>query len=81
MIQRLFVCQMYTSDSSYSQDAKDELFSSLQQQWNMKYVTKKSKKIILGEFNGRIGTNGIDTYPENCGKYGLGLMNNEIEER
>ena len=47
----------------------------------MKYVTKISKKIILGEFNGRIGTNGIDTYPENCGKYGSGLMNNEIEEK
>ena len=33
----------------------------------------------MGDFNGKFGTNGIDIYPDNCGKYGMGTMNNEAE--
>lgn len=42
-------------------------------------LPRKTKKIILGDFNEKVSTNGTDTYPEHCGKYGLGLMNDEGE--
>ena len=29
----------------------------------------------MGGFNGKVGTNCIDIYPDNCGKYGVGTMN------
>ena len=61
----------------YSQDEKDELFSLLQQQLNK--LPRKSKKVILGDFSRKVGTNGTDTYSENCGKYGLGMVNDEGE--
>ena len=61
----------------YSQDEKDELFSLLRQQLNK--LPRKSKKIILGDFGRKVGTNGTDTYSENCGKYGLGMVNDEGE--
>ena len=73
----LFIFQIYVPDSSYSQIEKDELFSLLQQQLNK--IPRKSRKIILGDFNGKVGANGIDIYPENCGKFGLGTMNDEGE--
>ena len=49
----------------------------LQQQLNK--LSRKSKEIILVDFNKKVDTNETDTYPENCGKYGLGLMNDEGE--
>ena len=73
----LFVFRIYTPDSSYSQDEKDELFSLLKQQWNK--LPRKSKKTILGDFNRKLGTNGTNTYWENCGKYDLRMMNDEGE--
>ena len=51
------------------------MFSLLQQQLNK--IPRKSRKIILGDFNGKVGANGIDLYPENCGKFGLETMNDE----
>ena len=33
----------------------------------------------MGDFSGTVGTNGIDIYPGNCGKYGVGTMNGEGE--
>ena len=33
----------------------------------------------MGDFHGKVGTNGIDRYPDNCGKYGVGRMNEERE--
>ena len=33
----------------------------------------------MGDFSGTVGTNGIDIYPDNCGKYGVGTMNGEGE--
>ena len=73
----LFVFQIYAPDSSYRQDEKDEFLSLLQQQLNK--LPRKSKKIMLGDFNGKVGTNGTDTYSENCGKYGLGMVSDEEE--
>ena len=31
----------------------------------------------MGDFSGTVSTNGIDIYPDNCGKYGVGPMNGE----
>ena len=50
-----FVFQNWTPDSSYNQDGKDELFSLLQNQLNM--LPRESKKIILGDFYGKVCTN------------------------
>ena len=72
-----FVFQIYAPDSSCSQDEKDELFSLSTQQLNK--LPRKSKKIILGDFNGKVDTNGTDIYSVNCGKYGLEMMNDEGE--
>ena len=55
----------------------DELSFLLQQQLNK--LPRKSKKIILEDFNGKVVNNRTDTYPENCEKYSLGLMNDEGE--
>ena len=75
---RMMMIQLkHMPDSPYCQGPKDEPLSSLQQQLNK--LPRKNKKIILEDFNGKVGTNGTDTYPENCGIYGLGLMNNEGE--
>ena len=71
----LFAFRVYTPDSSYSQDLKDEFCSLLQQQINK--LPRESRKIIMGDFNGKVVTNGIDTYPDNCGKYSVGTMNDE----
>ena len=71
----LFVFQVYAPDSSYSQDLKDEFYYLLQQKINK--LSRKSRKIIMGNFNGKVSTNGIDIYPDNCGKYGAGTMNDE----
>ena len=66
----LSVFQVYASDSSYSQDLKDKFYSMLQQQINK--LPRKSRKIIMGDLNGRVDTNGIHIYADNCGKYGVG---------
>ena len=42
-------------------------------------LSRKSRKIIMADFNGKVGTNGIDIYPRHCGKYGVGTMNDEGE--
>ena len=73
----LSVFQIYAPDSSYSQDLKDGFYFLLQQQINK--LPKKSRKIIMGDFNEKNGTNFIDIYPDNCGKYGVGTMNDEGE--
>ena len=73
----LSVFQIYAPDSSYSQDLKDGFYFLLQQQINK--LPKKSRKIIMGDFNEKVGTNFIDIYPDNCGKYGVGTMNDEGE--
>ena len=73
----LFVFQVYAPDSSYGQDLKDEFYSLLQQRINK--PPRKSGKIIIADFNGKVGTNGIDMYPDNCGKYGVETMNDEGE--
>ena len=69
----LFVFQVYAPDSSYGQDLRDEFYSLLQQQINN--PPRKSRRIFIGEFNGKVGTNGIDMYPDNCGKHGVETMN------
>ena len=33
----------------------------------MNKLLRKSRKIIVGDFSGTVGTNGIDIYPDNCG--------------
>ena len=33
----------------------------------------------MRDFNGKVGTNGIDIYPGNCGKYSVWIMNHEGE--
>ena len=73
----LFVFQIYAPDSFYSPDLKDEFYSLLQQQINK--LPMKSIKINMGDFYGNVGTNGIDIHPDNCGKYGVGRMNDEEE--
>ena len=45
----LSVFQIYAPDSSYSQDLKDGFYFLLQQQINK--LPKKSRKIIMGDFN------------------------------
>ena len=54
----LFVFQVYAPDSSYSQGLKDKFYSPLQQQINK--LRRKNRKIIMRNFNGKVGTNGID---------------------
>ena len=73
----LSVFQFYAPDSSYGQALKDEFYSLLQQQINR--PPRKSRKIIIGDFNAKVGTNGIDMYPDNCGKYGVKTMDGEGE--
>ena len=73
----LFVFQVYAPDSSYGQALKDEFYSLLQQQINNS--PGKSRKIIIGHLIGKVGTNGIDINPDNCGKYGVETMDGEGE--
>ena len=73
----LFVFQVYALDSSYGQALKDESYSLLQQQIDK--PPRKSRKIIIGDFSGKVGTNGIDMYPDNCGKYDVETKDGEGE--
>ena len=73
----LFVFQVYALDSSYGQALKDESYSLLQQQIDK--PPRKSRKIIIGDFSGKVGTNGIDMHPDNCGKYDVETKDGEGE--
>lgn len=45
----------------------------------IKQLPRKSKKFILGGFNGEVDTKGTDSDPGNCEKYGLEFINDEGE--
>lgn len=49
----LFLFQVYTPDSSYNDDTKEDFFQLLQQQINA--LPRNSRFVVLGDFNGKVG--------------------------
>ncbi|XP_066936487.1 craniofacial development protein 2-like [Clytia hemisphaerica] len=69
----LFLFQVYTPDSSYNDDTKEDFFQLLQQQINA--LPRNSRFVVLGDFNGKVGRHTDELWTGICGVYGVGQMN------
>ena len=69
----LFIYQAYAPDSSYSEEDREEFYDMLQQHINI--LQRKSKMILLGDFNAKVGKDSYQNWSEVVGKFTIGNSN------
>ena len=74
----LTIFQTYAPDSSYSDTEYDEHLDLLQTKINE--LPKKSKYLVLGDFNAIVGRDAYINWSEAAGMFGLGKMNDRGEQ-
>ena len=67
------IYQIYAPDSSHSDEEVDCFYDKLQQKIDQR--PRKSRLILLGDFNAKVGTDYQDTMTDVVGKFGLGKTN------
>ena len=70
--------QIYAPDTSYSDVDIEMFYENLQDKLNA--IPKKHKKMILGDFNAKIGTEAYKNWEEVCGKFSIGDINESGEK-
>ena len=74
----LFVFQIYSSDSSYRDNEKEEYYVTLQKELNNS--PRKSRLTVMGDFNGKIRKEKWMNWSNNVRKFSTCIMNENGEK-
>ena len=69
----LTIFQAYAYDSQYPDEEYSNFLDMLQDEINM--LPRKNSYIIIGDFNAKVGSNEYQNWPNEVGRYGLGVGN------
>jgi exonuclease III len=74
----LTIFQVYAPDTSYSDVEIDLFYENFQDQ--ISQLARKSRYMILGDFNAKVGRKAYENWPEVAGKYSIGKGNDSGEK-